>query len=127
MKQFFEIEVEQQFSAAHRLRGSGAKCENLHGHNWNVVAVVRGERLDRLGMVMDFKVLRQALLDVLEELDHRDLNALPAFEKVNPSAENIARFVYDRLARKIVARGVRLERIRVAESDGCWATYGRQG
>jgi 6-pyruvoyltetrahydropterin/6-carboxytetrahydropterin synthase len=78
-------------------------------------------------MVMDFQALKRALLDVLEELDHRNLNALPAFGKVNPSAENIARFVYDRLAKKIVARGVRLVRIRVAESTGCWATYGRQG
>jgi 6-pyruvoyltetrahydropterin/6-carboxytetrahydropterin synthase len=127
MKEIFEIEVESQFSAAHRLREYGTKCENLHGHNWNVVAVVQGAGLDSRGVCIDFRDLKKALAKVLDELDHKDLNAVPPFDKINPSAENIARFVYKKLAPKVRRSRTRLARVKVAESAGCWAVYGRKG
>ena len=125
MKEVFEVHVEATFSAAHRLREYGTKCENLHGHNWTVVAVVRSPRLDGRGVCVDFRDLRTALADVLEELDHNDLNAIAYFKKNNPSAEHIARYIYGNLSKKIKAKGVKLARIKVAESRGCWAVYSR--
>jgi len=127
MKEIFEVEVERHFSAAHRLREYGTKCENLHGHNWNVAAVVRGSRLNRLGVCMDFRDLKKALDDVLDELDHKDLNAVPPFDRINPSAENIAKFVYEKLAAKLKPAGMKVARVSVAESMGCRASYSRQG
>lgn len=125
MKEIFEVEVERHFSAAHRLREYGTKCENLHGHNWNVVAVVRGSRLNELGVCMDFRDLKNTLDEVLDELDHKDLNTIPPFDKLNPSAENIAKFVYGRLAAKLKRSGMKVTRVKVAESAGCWASYSR--
>jgi 6-pyruvoyltetrahydropterin/6-carboxytetrahydropterin synthase len=127
MKEIFEVEVERHFSAAHRLREYGTRCENVHGHNWNVVAVVRGSRLNRLGVCMDFRELKKALDEVLDDLDHRDLNTVPPFDKINPSAENIARFVYEKLAKKLRPARVKVARVKVAESAGCWASYSRGG
>jgi 6-pyruvoyltetrahydropterin/6-carboxytetrahydropterin synthase len=126
MKETFEIEVESHFSAAHRLRGYGTKCENLHGHNWNVVAVVQSAALDSRGVCIDFRDLRKALGEVLDELDHTHLNAVPPFDRINPSAENISRFVYRKLAPKVKGKRTRLARVRVAESAGCWAVYSRK-
>jgi 6-pyruvoyltetrahydropterin/6-carboxytetrahydropterin synthase len=126
MKETFETEVESHFSAAHRLRGYGTKCENLHGHNWDVVAVVQSAALDRRGVCIDFRDLKRALGDVLDELDHKDLNTIPPFDRINPSAENIARFVFNRLAPKVKGKRAKLARVRVAESAGCWAVYSRK-
>jgi 6-pyruvoyltetrahydropterin/6-carboxytetrahydropterin synthase len=123
MEDLFEVQVEMTFSAAHRLREYGTKCENIHGHNWTVVAVVRSSKLNSKGVCIDFRELKQSLGEVLDRLDHHDLNELPVFRKQNPSAENIARYVYKELSKKINSRRIKLARIKVAESRGCWATY----
>lgn len=126
MKDLFEIEVELSFSAAHRLREYGTNCENLHGHNWTVVAAVRGPKLNRLGVCIDFRELKKALGEILDELDHKNLNTIPPFNKINPSAENIARFVYEKLSKKIKSKTARVARVKIAESRGCWAIYSRK-
>jgi 6-pyruvoyltetrahydropterin/6-carboxytetrahydropterin synthase len=127
MKEIFEVEVERHFSAAHRLREYGTRCENIHGHNWNVAALVRGSGLNSLGVVMDFRDLKKALDEVLDELDHRDLNTVPPFDRINPSAENIAKFVYEKLSEKLKPAGMSVARVKVSESMGCRAVYSRQG
>ena len=92
----FEVRVEASFSAAHFLRDYHGKCENLHGHNYKVYAHVRGEVLDKGGMLLDFTVLKKTLRDVCKELDHTNLNDKAEFLQ-NPSAERIALYVYRRI------------------------------
>lgn len=90
----FEVRVETEFAAAHFLKDYNGKCENLHGHNYKVFAHVRGDTLDEGGMLLDFAELKKALRDVCNKLDHTNLNGLDVF-KQNPSAERIAKYIYD--------------------------------
>jgi 6-pyruvoyltetrahydropterin/6-carboxytetrahydropterin synthase len=116
----YSVNVELKFSSAHNLRGYKGKCESLHGHNWKVEAHAKSRILDTTGMVMDFTLLKGALADVLAGLDHRYLNELPAFKKLNPTSENIARYIYGQLKKKIKG----LSSVIVWENDSCWAKYG---
>jgi 6-pyruvoyltetrahydropterin/6-carboxytetrahydropterin synthase len=92
----YECRVTADFAAAHFLRDYHGKCENLHGHNYKVYAHVRGSELDAGGMLVDFGQLKGALRTVLKKLDHTNLNDIAAFDQ-NPSAERIARFIYDEM------------------------------
>ena len=114
-----EVYREVQFSSAHRLRNYHGKCENLHGHNWRVRLFATREKLDETGFVMDFKVLDAVLKNIMELLDHKDLNSLKEFETVNPTAENIALLIF-RLAEKEISaidKEVRVSKVCVWESD----------
>ncbi len=115
----YKIKIEGDFSSAHNLRGYKGKCEELHGHNWKVELVVSGARLDRIGMLMDFKTLKEKLYSLLEALDHKYLNNIDYFKKINPTSENIARYIYVRLKKKIPG----LYSVTVWESDKACATY----
>lgn len=97
----FEIKVTDEFSAAHNLRGYHGRCEELHGHNWRIEAVIRGEGLGKIGMLMDFKQLKSLLSKILDRLDHKYLNRLSYFRKLNPTSENIARCIYNMLKPQI--------------------------
>ncbi len=97
----YSLKVEGVFSSAHNLRGYKGKCEDLHGHNWRVKIIVRSDRLDNIGMVLDFKYLKKKLNAVLEEMDHKYLNKIAYFKKVNPTSENIAKYIYKKLKPKI--------------------------
>jgi 6-pyruvoyltetrahydropterin/6-carboxytetrahydropterin synthase len=119
--------VREDFSAAHRLLSTGGKCAELHGHNWKVEVQVRAEELDGSGMAIDFHDLRALTSEVVEELDHRYLNDLPAFQQQNPTAENIARHIYEALARRLETARVELDQVRVWESETTAATYRSTG
>ncbi len=114
----FELEVKCTFDAAHRVEGYPGKCDRLHGHTWTIAAKIQGKELDSLGMLVDFKLLNQALKDVAATLDHQWLNELPVFEGKNPTAENIAQYVYRTMgANEIFRQGrVRLAEVLVWES-----------
>jgi 6-pyruvoyltetrahydropterin/6-carboxytetrahydropterin synthase len=116
----YSVKVELKFSSAHNLRGYQGKCESLHGHNWKVEAHVESRTLNKTGMVMDFHLLKEALGDAVAGLDHRYLNEIPPFDKTNPTSENIARYIYGRLKKKV--RG--LASVVVWENDSCCAKYG---
>lgn len=115
----YKLRVESDFSAAHNLRGYEGKCEELHGHNWKVELAVESNQLDKLGMVLDFKFLKDRLNFVLEALDHKYLNDLAYFKEVNPTSENIASYIYGCLKKEIPA----LLNVTVWESDKARATY----
>ena len=115
----FEVQVNANFNAAHRLRAYKGKCEKLHGHNWKVQAVVGSEDLDKIGMVLDFKILKKKLNNILQDLDHSYLNDHKVFKKINPTSENIAKFIYQRFSKKVKG----LKSISVWETDSSCATY----
>jgi 6-pyruvoyltetrahydropterin/6-carboxytetrahydropterin synthase len=123
----FELRVEHSFSAGHALRGYQGKCANPHGHNYRVQVAVQGSRLNSIGLLMDFGDLKQALRAVCEKFDHAYLNDLPEFETVNPSAECVARYVFDEVGRilsdALAEAGARLKEAVVQETDTAWAVY----
>jgi len=123
MTEIYEISVQAEFAAAHCLRGYPGDCAGVHGHNWLVEAVVRCERLNGIGIGIDFRELRRFLKEITEELDHTDLNAHPAFRNGNPTSENIARFIFRELGRKLAGRGVMVAGVRVSESPGASVFY----
>ena len=122
----FELKVTNHFAAAHNLREFYGKCENLHGHNWFVEVRVRAKELDKTGLAIDFGVIKKHLNEVLDLIDHKYLNELPEFQENNPSSENIARFIFDRLAPHIheaTAGRAWLHSVSAWESDNASATY----
>ncbi len=121
----FEVAVEETFAAGHALRGYKGKCENVHGHNYKVRVVLAGEKLDQTGLIYDFVELKQRIGEVVSSLDHRFLNDMPPFTELNPSAENIAKYFYDELSRRLAAgdNGARLREVTVFETEVTSATY----
>jgi len=115
----YSIKVEADFSSAHNLRGYKGKCEELHGHNWKVKIKITRDSLDKIGMVADFREVKIALNKILDKLDHKYLNKITYFKKVNPTSENIAKYIYTALKNKIPD----LSSVTVWESDNCSATY----
>jgi len=118
----FEITVEDSFSSAHQLIGYEGPCENLHGHNWKVKVRIKGKKLGRTGMLMDFKKAKQLLKEVLSDLDHKNLNELKEFKKTNPTAENIAAVIFFRIKGRL-GKGTGLDSVSVWESEATCATY----
>jgi 6-pyruvoyltetrahydropterin/6-carboxytetrahydropterin synthase len=119
----FEVSVREDFSAAHRLRNYPGKCEKLHGHNWVVEAFVRCERLNEIGVSIDFRDIKEALDDILAGLDHKDLNDVEPFDKDNPSSENIAKYVYRRLSEVLNTPEIRVSKVSVYETPHACASY----
>jgi 6-pyruvoyltetrahydropterin/6-carboxytetrahydropterin synthase len=119
-----EVMIEMGFSSAHALRGYQGKCENTHGHNYKVEVYVRGERLNNIGLLIDFKDLKAATRKVVDYLDHKNINELPPFDvEVNPSAEEMAVFFLHEVGRQVNDDRVRVYKVRVWETDTCAATY----
>jgi len=120
----YEVMIQEEFSAAHALRGYRGKCENLHGHNWKVEVYVRGEQLDDTGMLVDFKDLKEATRAVMHYLDHFNLNELKPFDKeLNPSSEHLAGFILHKVAERINSDRARVYKVRVWETPSTSATY----
>ena len=121
----YTLKAEGAFEAAHKIKDYPGKCARLHGHNWVVEAVVKGEELDELGMLTDFKTVKKALNETLERFDHRYLNELEPFASgVNPTAENLARIIFEELAsHACFVRGAALAAVTVFESPKSSVTY----
>ena len=120
----FEVSVEETFAAGHALRGYRGKCENVHGHNYRCQVTMEGEQLDSIGLLVDFVELKRTVHSVLDRLDHQWLNDYPPFNEINPSAENMARYIYDEVHAGLPTNnGVRLDSVKLWETDTCSATY----
>ncbi|MFH0876781.1 MAG: 6-carboxytetrahydropterin synthase QueD [Candidatus Omnitrophota bacterium] len=119
----FEISVTSDFSAAHNLKGYQGKCEALHGHNWTAELTVAAPSVDKIGMVLDFKKLKGSLKKVLDLLDHKYLNDIAHFKKVNPTSENIAKFIFQKVKDQKLPRRVRVLYVRVWETRNSCAIY----
>jgi len=121
----YEISVDTTFAAAHNLRDYYGKCEDLHGHNYKVRVVVEGPELDSTGLLFDFVHLKQVIQGVIQSLDHKYLNELAPFDRLNPSAENIARHIYDETAKHLLRtpNAARVSGVTIWETDTSAATY----
>lgn len=121
----YEISVESEFAAAHALAIAGIH-EPLHGHNWKVTVVVSGQTLDADGLLCDFHTIEDSLREITEQYNNRNLNEIEPFDRINPSAENVARGIGEVLVSRIgesLAPHARLDRVTVTEAPGCSATY----
>ena len=121
----YEVTIETHFSAAHRLRQYNGECERLHGHNWNVEVSIASEELNDLGMVIDFKELKDKTNALMDKFDHQYLNEVPPFTELNPTTENIAKFVFDELSKVINTDYIKVSKVTVWESPTCSASYGK--
>ena len=120
----YTLTVRASFSAAHRLREYDGNCERLHGHNWQVEVSVASEQLDDRGIALDFRAIKAAVNDLLAGLDHRYLNEVSPFDRLNPSSENLARYLFEEMEKKVPSPA-RIARVTVWESEDARAEYSR--
>jgi 6-pyruvoyltetrahydropterin/6-carboxytetrahydropterin synthase len=120
----FEVTIEETFAAGHALRNYHGKCENVHGHNYRCQVMVEGAELDEIGLLVDFVELKKTVHAVLDRLDHQWLNDFPPFDKLNPSAENIAKYIYDQVSAGLKPQaGAKLGWVKLWETDTASAVY----
>jgi 6-pyruvoyltetrahydropterin/6-carboxytetrahydropterin synthase len=119
----YELKVTTKFAAAHRLSMVGAKCENLHGHNWKIEVVLGGAELDAAGVLMDFGEIKTHVREIIARLDHQFLNELDFFQGRQPTSERIAAFIGAELRKSIDSPAVRVSRVSAWESDDACATW----
>jgi 6-pyruvoyltetrahydropterin/6-carboxytetrahydropterin synthase len=122
----YEVAVEKTFAAGHSLRHYKGKCENVHGHNYRVRVTIEGEKLNAIGLLVDFVELKRALMVVIDYLDHKFINDVPPFTELNPSAENMARFFYDEILKgldRVADVPVRIAEVKIWETDTSIAAY----
>ena len=121
--EMYEVTIIKSFSAAHLLAQIGGKCEELHGHNFKVEVTVASPNLNESGLLIDFRIVKKWLSVILDQMDHKHLNELPCFAGINPSAENIAKYIYTSMGTKATGSQVRIARIKVWESENAAVTY----
>jgi 6-pyruvoyltetrahydropterin/6-carboxytetrahydropterin synthase len=119
----YELTIKTGFSAAHSLRDYEGPCSRLHGHNWVIEVVVSGEVLQRNGILVDFADVKKATSELLSRLDHTNLNETPPFDTVNPTSENLARWLYEQVGDRLNARGLKVTRVNVREAETSCASY----
>ena len=119
----FDVEIRRTFSAAHQLKGYDGDCRNLHGHNYSVVVNVAAEKLNEIGIALDFKLLKAALDELLAKFDHHNLSELPEFREINPTSEVLAMHIYRRMSEKLNGDGIRVTKVRIGESENSAVTY----
>lgn len=119
----YRVSIEKHFDAAHYLREYEGKCENLHGHRYKVVANLKADMLDEIGLAFDFTVLKKSIDRILDRFDHTCLNDIEPFTSINPSSENIASTIYSELAPHLDGHTAEIESIEVWESPDAWVTY----
>lgn len=117
----FELSIKGDIASAHFLRGYQGKCKDLHGHTWKIEVVIVNNQLNEIGMVADFAVLKKQLKEFLMAIDHVCLNDLPFFQEVNPTTENIAKYIYTHFCK--VIDPLRIKTVRVWESDSASIVY----
>ena len=119
----YEVIVKVNFSSAHQLRGYDGKYENLHGHNWTATVTVRVKELDSMEVGIDFVMLKKKTEEILACIDYKNINEVPPFNKLNPSAENIARWLFQCLAQEINTNSVKVQRVQINEFNHSGAAY----
>jgi 6-pyruvoyltetrahydropterin/6-carboxytetrahydropterin synthase len=122
----FEVTVEQTFAAGHALRHYKGKCENVHGHNYRVQVTAEGDQLNSIGLLVDFVELKRVVRQIVDRLDHQFINDLEPFTVLNPSAENMAKYFYDKVVDGLNLSAevpVRISQVKIWETDTSIAVY----
>jgi 6-pyruvoyltetrahydropterin/6-carboxytetrahydropterin synthase len=119
----YKLMIETSFASAHQLRGYKGKCENLHGHNWKVQVCVTAEKLNEIDIAIDFHDLKKITNEIVAQLDHKFLNDVFPFTEKNPSSENIARWIFDSLKKRLTEYDVKVSAVTIWESETASATY----
>jgi 6-pyruvoyltetrahydropterin/6-carboxytetrahydropterin synthase len=121
----YQVSVEETFSSGHALRGYKGKCENPHGHNYRVQVTLEGPQLDHIGLLVDFSQLKEVMRGIIRRLDHQFINDVEPFTKVNPSAENIAKYFYEEVSGNLTGLppGAHVTDVVVWETDTAMAKY----
>jgi len=123
----YELKIISNFAAAHQLREYEGRCERLHGHNWKVEVCVRGDEPGNDGLLVDFSIIKEKTKKIIDELDHEFLNELKPFKTLNPSSENIARYIFESLSQELKSDIVTVSKVSVWESDTACASYRSDG
>ncbi len=118
----YEVMIKREFASAHNLRNYKGSCETLHGHNWKVDIAVETDRLDEIGLALDFNLLKEKTDDIIDGLDHIYLNDHEAFKEKNPSSENIARYIFDGL-KATLDGDIKVKKVTIWETDDAAASY----
>jgi len=119
----YQMKILTDFAAAHHLRDYEGPCSRVHGHNWKVEVQVSASKLDKIGMGLDFKLIKQATNKLIDRLDHRNLNELPPFDQQNPTAENIAAWLYRELSSTLNTDVIRVANVTLWETERACVTY----
>ncbi|MBW2653980.1 MAG: 6-carboxytetrahydropterin synthase QueD [Deltaproteobacteria bacterium] len=119
----YEIYVKDHFAAAHALRGYDGNCSNMHGHNWIIEVYIQCTKLNKLGIGVDFRDAKGVIKEVLSKFDHTTLNEVAEFGSINPTSENISRFLYTELSRRLNTEHITVSKVMVFESPGCGSSY----
>lgn len=119
----YKLSVSDSFSAAHRLCGYEGACSNLHGHNWIVRVALTAKKLDDIGMAMDFGLIKGLLKKITDELDHAYLNDLPEFKEINPTSENLARHIFERMQKSLDDPSIQVAEVEISESPTSSVVY----
>ncbi len=119
----YEIYVKDHFAAAHVLKGYDGNCSNIHGHNWEVEVFIQCRKLNQLGFGIDFIDVKKIVKDVVGKLDHTNLNDIVEFSNINPTSENISKFLYKELAIRLNTEFIKVSKVMVMESPGCGSSY----
>ena len=122
----YVLKVLTGFAAAHTLRDYPGDCRNMHGHNWKVEVEVTASELDVLGMGVDFKTIKREAKALADELDHRYLNDVPPFDRINPTAENLAAWFYRGLSERLDGERVRVSAVTLWETDTASVRYSEE-
>ncbi len=120
----YKVFIKTHFSSAHYLRNYPGNCEHLHGHNWDVKVTVRAERLNEIDVAIDFRDLKRIVKEIMDGLDHKNLNELPGFGTINPSSERLAEYIYERLASMLEAfQGITAHSVEVRETSSSGVVF----
>lgn len=122
----YTLKVLADFASAHTLRDYPGACSRMHGHNWKIEAEVQATQLNEIGMAIDFKEIKREVRAIADELDHRYLNELAPFQEINPTAENIARYFFQRLAQRLNNEQVQVSALTIWETDRACVRYTEQ-
>ena len=122
----YTLKIITDFASAHTLRGYPGACSRMHGHNWKVELEVESSQLNETGMAIDFKVLKTVTNEVCDQLDHRYLNDIEPFTQINPTAENIAAWIYHETARKLNTETLHVSSLTLWETERACVRYSEE-
>lgn len=123
-EKMYNLTIRTEFAAAHRIKEAEGKCERLHGHTWKVQVTIQGKKLDERGMLIDFREVKKIIKKSLDKLDHQYLNEV--LKNIEPTTENIAKYLFKELERELNSERVKLSEIKVGESDKTWVSYSEE-